>query len=85
MFNPLYNTPPTSTYCIILINPTTVIYFNCRKEGYFTLSCLELKKIGNIKDIEEEKKEISNKLKKRTLEKDSPLGYPINFKEINLS
>ena len=40
--------------------------------------------MGNIKEIEKE--EISNKLeKKRTLGKDSPLGYPINLKEINLS
>ena len=39
-----------------------VIYFNYRKDSYFTTSCLELKDIGNIKEIEEEK--IFNKLKK---------------------
>ena len=36
-----------------------VICFNYRKDSYFTTSCLELKDIGNIKEIEEE--EISNK------------------------
>ena len=45
-----------------LINPTSAIYYNCDKEGYFTLSYLELKDIGNIKEIEEG--EISNKLGK---------------------
>ena len=39
-----------------------VICFNCRKDSYFTISCLELKDIGNIKEIEEE--ETSNKLGK---------------------
>ena len=39
-----------------------VIYFNCKKNSYFTLSYLKPKDIGNIKEIEEE--EISNKLKK---------------------
>jgi len=40
--------------------------------------------MGNIKEIEEE--ETPNKLeKKKPLGKDSPLGYPINLKEINLS
>jgi hypothetical protein len=34
-------------------------YYNYDKEGYFTLSYLELKDIGNIKEIEEG--EISNK------------------------
>jgi len=38
------------------------IYFNYRKDRYFTLSCLELKDIGNIKEIEEG--EMSNKLGK---------------------
>jgi len=48
------------------------------------MSYLELKDIGNIKEIKKE--EMPNKLKKkRTLGKDSPLGYPINLKEINLS
>jgi len=36
--------------------------FNCGKDGYFTISCLELKDMGNIKEIEKE--EISNKLRK---------------------
>jgi len=39
-----------------------VTYFNYRKDSYFTISYLELKDIGNIKEIEEE--EISNKLEK---------------------
>jgi len=38
------------------------IYFNCRKDRHFTLSYLELKDIGNIKEIEEG--EISGKLGK---------------------
>ena len=41
------------------------MYFNYRKNSYFTSSCLELKDIGNIKEIKEEK--ISNKLKKEEL------------------
>jgi hypothetical protein len=58
-----------------------VICFNCGKDNYFTLSCLELKNINNIKEIKEEGEEISNKLKKRrTLGKDSLLEYLINFK-----
>ena len=58
--------PPTSARRTTLINPTTVTCFNYRKNSHFTLSCLELKDIGNIKEIEEEeeKEEISNKLKK---------------------
>jgi len=39
-----------------------VICFNCGKNSYFTTSCLELKDIGNIKEIEKE--ETSNKLEK---------------------
>jgi len=39
-----------------------VTCFNCRKDSYFTIFCLELKDIYNIKEIEEE--EISNKLGK---------------------
>jgi len=61
-----------------------VTCFNCGKNSYFIISCPEPKDIGNIKEIEKE--ETSDKLKKkRTLGKDSPLGYPINLKEINLS
>ena len=47
-----------------------VICFNCRKNNHFALSCLELKDIGNIKEIEEEEEEeeeeekTSNKLEK---------------------
>jgi len=40
-----------------------VICFNCGKNSYFILSYLELKDIGNIKEIEEE--EMSNKLEKK--------------------
>ena len=36
-----------------------VTYFNYRKDSYFTTSYLELKDIGNIKEIEEE--EMSDK------------------------
>ena len=39
-----------------------VTCFNYRKDSYFTMSYLELKDIGNIKEIEEE--ETSNKLGK---------------------
>ena len=65
MFNPPWNTPPTSTCYTTLIGPTTVIYFNCGKDSYFTLSCLELKDINNIKEIKEEEEETSNKLRKK--------------------
>ena len=58
----LYTTPLTNAYYNTLINPTTVIYFNYRKDSYFTSSYLELKDIGNIKEIKEE--EISNELGK---------------------
>ena len=46
-----------------------VIYFNCKKDSYFTSSCLKLKDINNIKEIEikEEEEEIFNKLKKKKL------------------
>jgi len=46
-----------------LINPAIVTCFNCGKDSYFTIFCLELKDIGNIKEIEEE--EMSNKLGKK--------------------
>ena len=45
--------PLISFYCNTLIDPATVTCYNCRKDGYFALSCLELKNIGNIKEIEE--------------------------------
>ena len=53
LINTCYNT---------LIDPTLAIYYNYNKEDYFTLLCLELKDISNIKKIEEGK--ISNKLGK---------------------
>ena len=56
--------PLTSTYYTTLINPATVIYFNYGKDSHFVLSCLELKDINNIKKIEKEEEETSNKLKK---------------------
>jgi len=61
--NPLYTIPLTNAYCNTLINPATVIYFSYRKDSYFATSYLELKDIGNIKEIEEE--ETSNKLGKK--------------------
>ena len=54
LVNACYNT---------LINPAIVTCFNCGKDNYFTISYLELKDIGNIKEIEE--KETSNKLEKK--------------------
>jgi len=58
LLNPLYTIPLTNTYYNTLINPTIII----EKDSYFTLPCLKLKDIGNIKEIEEEK--VSNKLEK---------------------
>ena len=55
--------PLANAYCNTLINPALVTCFNYRKDSYFTMSCLELKDTGNIKEIEE-KEEISNKLGK---------------------
>jgi len=45
-----------------LIDYNIVIYYNCGKDRYFALSCLELKNINNIKEIKEKK--IFNKLGK---------------------
>ena len=59
--------PLTSAHYITLINPAIVTYFNCGKDNYFTSSYPELKDIGNIKKIEKEEEEISNKLKKEKL------------------
>ena len=42
-----------------------VIYYNCNKDRHFTLSCPELKNIGNIKEIKE--KEITDELEKEEL------------------
>jgi len=55
-------TPLTSTRRNTLIDPASATCYNCDKEGHFTLSCLELKGIGDIKEIEEG--EISDKLGK---------------------
>ena len=49
LFNLLYTTPLTSTYCNTLINFIMVIYYNYKKDSYFILSYLKLKDIGNIK------------------------------------
>ena len=60
--NLLYTTPLTSNRRNTLIDPATVICYNCDKDSYFALSYLELKDIGDIKEIEE--RETSNKLGK---------------------
>ena len=62
MSNLLYTIRLANTYYNTLINPTIVICFNYRKDGYFTIFYPELKNIGNIKEIKEE--ETSNKLEK---------------------
>jgi len=61
--DPLYTTPLANTYYHTLINPAIVTCFNYRKDSYFALFYLELKDIGNIKEIEKE--EIFNKLGKK--------------------
>jgi hypothetical protein len=60
--NPPRTTPLTSNCRNTPINPAMVTCYNCDKDGYFTLSCLELKDIGDIKEMEEG--ETSNKLGK---------------------
>ena len=62
MSKSIYTIPLANTYYNTLINPTTVTCFNYKKDSYFVLSYLELKDIGNIKEIEKE--EMSNKLEK---------------------
>ena len=62
MPNPLRTTPLANVYYNTLIDPTIVICFNYGKDSYYTLSCLELKDTGNIKEIKEE--ETSHKLGK---------------------
>jgi len=52
--NPLCTIPLTNTYRNTLINPATVICFNCGKDSYFATSCPELKDMGNIKEIKKE-------------------------------
>jgi len=54
--------PLTNIYYNTLIDYNIVICYNCGKNGYFILSCLKLKNINNIKEIEEE--EIFNELGK---------------------
>jgi len=61
--NLLHTIPLANAYRNTLINPTIVTCFNCGKDSYYALSYLELKDIGNIKNIEEE--EMSNKLEKK--------------------
>ena len=52
--NPPRTTPLTSTRRNTPIDPATVTCYNCGKDGYFASSCLELKDIGNIEEMEEE-------------------------------
>ena len=56
--------PLTSACRITLINSATVTCFNCGKNSHFVLSCPELKDISDIKEIEKEEEEMSNKLGK---------------------
>ena len=62
LLNLLYTIPLANIRRNTLINSIMVICFNYRKDSYYALSCLELKNIGNIKEIEKE--EMSNKLGK---------------------
>jgi len=55
--------PLANAFRNTLINPTSVTCFNCGKDSYFTTSCLELKDMGDIKEIEKEE-ETSNKSEK---------------------
>jgi len=57
-----YTIPPAIARRNTPMNPTTVICYNCNKNGYFALSCPELKIISDIKEIEEG--ETSNELGK---------------------
>jgi len=54
--------PSTNTYYNTPINYNIIICYNYRKNKFFILFYLKLKKINNIKEIEEEK--IFNKLGK---------------------
>ena len=60
----LHTTPLTSICHNTPIDPATVIYYNCRENGYFISLYLEPKNTGNIKEIKEIKKDISKELKK---------------------
>ena len=62
--------PLISTYYNTLIDLAMALYYNYGKNRHFTLSYLELKIVGNIKEKEE--KETFNKLgKKEPYEKTS--------------
>jgi len=67
----LYTIPLANACCNTLVNPTMVTCFNCGKDSYFTTSYLELKDIGDIKELEEE--ETSNKLEKKNPRERLPL------------
>ena len=71
--------PPTSIYYNTLINPATVICYNYKKDGYFTLLYLELKNISNIKKIKKIKKDISKELKKKNPKKRLFFKIPNQF------
>ena len=53
--------PLTSTYYNTLIDPATVIYYNCGKDSYFILSCLEPKNTGDIKEIKKVEEDFTYK------------------------
>ena len=56
--------PLTSTYYNTLIDPATVIYYNCGKDSYFALLYPKPKDTNNIKEIKKIKENTSKKLKK---------------------
>ena len=56
--------PLTSACYTTLIDPAIVTCFNCGKDSHFTLFCPELKDISDIKEIEKEEEEMSDKLGK---------------------
>ena len=58
-------TPPAIACCNTPIDPATVTCYNCDKDGYFALFCLELKNIGDIKEIKEG--EMTDELEKEEL------------------
>jgi len=45
--------PLAGARCNTPIDPILATYYNYNREGYFALSCLELKDNGDIKEIEE--------------------------------
>ena len=48
-----YAIPPAMARRNTPIDPAIVMCYNCDKNGHFILFCLELKNIGDIKEIEE--------------------------------